>query len=184
MKPGWYNDPSDPRHERYFDGGQWTARVRADIPDIPLAPWVNPAHPDYAYGHIVDTTPPTSSVRSWLTALAGLALIGAALGYGVVSTNNFKAATGGAGNYGIDVQVPPAGGGAAVLETLTCQDLQDQFERQFASGYGIEGFSGSPTTLADHQPITSLPSGDTYYLVIRCETYASFTDGAVSFARA
>ena len=25
---GWYEDPNDPRLQRWFDGGRWTARVR------------------------------------------------------------------------------------------------------------------------------------------------------------
>ena len=185
MKPGWYNDPQDPRHERYFNGYQWTATVRADIPDIPLAPWVDPAHPDYAYGHIVDTSAPTRSVRTWATAFAGVALIGLALGYGVVTTNDSKARQEVAGgDFGITIVEPPAGSGPAVVPSVTCADLQDVFLSTPAgeTNFGVVGFNGAPTVIADFQPITSLPSGDTYYMVLRCGNVAKLTDGtAVQF---
>ena len=184
MKPGWYNDPQDLRQERYFDGRTWTDRVRADIPDIPLAPWVDPSHPDYAYGHIVDTTPPTSSVRSWMTAVVGVAIIALALSYGIMQTNQMQAHYAEVGgNWGVDVELPPSGGGTSVIPAVTCQDVQDDLTRGpgGSPGFGITGFIGSPTTEADHQPVTSLPTGSTYYLVLRCEAVAQFEDGSAAF---
>lgn len=177
IKPGWYNDPQDLRQERYFDGHRWTDRVRADIPDIPLAPWVDPSHPDYAVGHIVDTSPPTSSVRSWITAIGGLALVAVALTIGIVKTNEMKAqyeAVG--GQWPIDVELPPTSAGAAVVPPFTCQDVQDSYNDSL--GLGIVGFAGGPTTLADHQPITALPTGQTHYLMLRCEMAAMYEDGS------
>ncbi|MFE3197076.1 DUF2510 domain-containing protein [Embleya sp. NPDC059237] len=54
IPPGWYEDPSAPGSERWWDGAQWTASTRAraqgEIPPPPSSAPLGPPHAGYPQG--------------------------------------------------------------------------------------------------------------------------------------
>lgn len=83
---GWYPDPQDGSKERYFDGSAWTTHVRNDVPEIPLAPWVDQAQHILTGGVLRDNTPPPSSHSTWITVAAVTVGVAAATFVGVAVT--------------------------------------------------------------------------------------------------
>ncbi|MDN5558816.1 MAG: DUF2510 domain-containing protein [Ruaniaceae bacterium] len=85
---GWYPDPNDSSKERYFNGSAWTTHVRNDIPEIPLAPWVDPAQHILTGGILLDNTPPKSTRSTWLAVAAIAAGVAAVTIVGITVTLN------------------------------------------------------------------------------------------------
>lgn len=59
--PGWYQDPSAPTQERWWDGSAWSAHTRAPGQQQPTAPQFGPAQPPQpqGYGYPQGATQPT-----------------------------------------------------------------------------------------------------------------------------
>ncbi|MFD3516470.1 DUF2510 domain-containing protein [Streptomyces sp. NPDC058657] len=49
--PGWYQDPSAPAQERWWDGSAWSAHTRAPGGQEPAVPQPGPAQPPQGYGY-------------------------------------------------------------------------------------------------------------------------------------
>ncbi|MDO5494270.1 MAG: DUF2510 domain-containing protein [bacterium] len=180
VSAGWYTDPENPRDERYFDGRKWTHHVRKDIPDIPLAPWVDPRTVPAVNGHAVDTSAPRSNLVTWISL--GLATVGVAVAFVVgylQTTEGIRAAAGVPGGY--TVEDPPAGvAGAALHPTYTCADIMEavlEFDRD-DNKVGIVTWAGSPAVTFDNQPIRTLPNDSaTVYRMLGCTVDAATASG-------
>lgn len=180
--PGWYTDPNSPRNERYFDGRVWTHHVRADVPDIPLAPWVDPRPVPSIYGHAIDTSAPTNNTATWLSL--GLAALGVSAAFvtGIVQTNA-GIAEAMAADPGLRLLDPPPGGsGTPLLELYSCSDLigaMIHFDEQDPI-LELTGNYGDYAAVRDNQPIYTLPNeADEMYRVIECEVAAERAGGSV-----
>lgn len=179
MKPaaGWYTDPQDHSKERYFNGQRWTSHVRNDVPDIPLAPWMDTSNP-YLSASVLDTTPPRTARQYVLPLLAGAVGVAAVT---VVGVSTAMASLEVAPAEGIEAAPPPSGGGGQpVAQTLTCDDVESETESLLASSQTplvVQAWAGNTEVIADYQPVTSLPPADDHYLLISCEGDATFDTG-------
>lgn len=180
---GWYNDPQVPNQERYFDGRTWTTQTRTDIPDIPLAPWVDRANPGLRTGYVVDTSAPRTSGSTWIAVVVGLAAVAALTTIGVTTTS---AAIDDQLSGPVSDPQPPSNPGAdPVLPVYTCAEVESETVAM-GRDYGdllISGFASPSTATIDNQPIYTLPSGSDIYLVLECVGEANFTDGHVGTVR-
>jgi type II secretory pathway pseudopilin PulG len=70
-EPGWYGDPGNPTHARWFDGRQWTNHVQASPPPPPPPPPT-----EYVATPLPPVPPPTASVADELAKLADLRQMG------------------------------------------------------------------------------------------------------------
>lgn len=64
---GWYDDPQDPTHLRYFDGVVWTEhRAPKDVPPTPADPYADPASgaPGASYGTTTTGTTTTGATAA------------------------------------------------------------------------------------------------------------------------
>jgi len=177
---GWYTDPGDPRNERYFDGRKWTDHVRKDVPDIPLAPWVDPRTVPSINGLVIDQNAPTSNMATWVSLALATAGVAAAFLVGFTQTNaGLQQAE--ESLPGIAVEDPPRGGsGTPLFPLFSCNDLTEamlQFDAE--SPYlGVTGIAGQPSVLFDNQPIYVLPDDpSTVYRIMGCQVDAQFADG-------
>mgnify|MGYP001765295918 CR=1 FL=1 len=171
VSPGWYDDPQRPGVERFHDGRAWTAHVRNDLPDIPLAPWVD----SRTVVRPVDARPPRST-RAAASAV-GLGLLGIVL----VTWAGASTTVAALGNGAVEPVVAPTEGGDPVLPLHDCDDVATA-TASLAREYGdlpLAGWAGAPVTVADHQPVTALPPEGEQYLVLECTAAAEFTDGSV-----
>lgn len=171
MNPGWYDDPRAPGTERFHDGRAWTSHVRGDLPDIPPAPWVDPA----TVPVVVDSRPPRTTRAAAAAVGLGLLGIGALTWVGASSTLAALA------HGGTEPVVTPTSrpGGEPVLPLYGCDDVADatlSLAREYED-LAITGWASPPVTEEDHQPILSLPPAGEQYLVISCSGEASFADG-------
>lgn len=149
VSPGWYDDPQRPGVERFHDGRAWTAHVRNDLPDIPLAPWVD----SRTVVRPVDARPPRST-RAAASAV-GLGLLGIVL----VTWAGASTTVAALGNGAVEPVVAPTEGGDPVLPLHDCDDVATA-TASLAREYGdlpLAGWAGAPVTVADHQPVTALP---------------------------
>ncbi len=173
LAPGWYDDPGAPGKERWWDGHSWTRHVRHDVPDIPLAPWVDPSHPAV----VVDATPPRRPGSLFLSIAVGVLGVALVTGIGASATLSALRATGVPGG---EVVAPPSDDGAPVLPLYSCGDVAATTLRMARQHGDLPVVRLSePTALADHQPIRSLPDGEELYLVLACVAEAEFSDGHV-----
>lgn len=174
---GWFRDPQDPGKERYFDGQQWTKHARADIPDIPMAPWRDPSSARTVGGYAVDVTAPPTRGRTWTSLAIG------ALGVVSVFAVGFTVT-----NQGIDemkrtipgIEVQDAPPGTAQVEIVSCEMLPQEvfaMNEQFPA-IELDGNFGEVRTLVDHQPISSVPTDpNVAYRVLECEVDAGDASG-------
>lgn len=181
MPSGWYQDPNDRSKERYFDGRAWTKHVREDIPDIPLAPWVQPGATPAVGGYAVDTSAPTKSVARWLALGAGALGLGAVIFFGITHTSSVLD-TAVPGNQPFLAEDPPSNpGGQDVLFPTTCTELVESIDL-FAGDPALPALatiSADATVVTDNQPVTVLPpEGTVAYTVLECSTGATFVDGS------
>jgi len=175
ISPGWYDDPRTPGKERFFDGRAWTTHVRHDVPDIPLAPWVDPSRPGAV---AVDTTPPKSSRSLVLSVAAGVLGVALVTGIGASTTLGAIENTG-TTDPGPVVAPDPDQGGEPVLPLYSCVDVAGT-TLQMARDNGdldITGWASEPVVVEDNQPIRSLPNEGEQYLVIGCVAGGTFADG-------
>nr|NLD40068.1 DUF2510 domain-containing protein [Actinomycetales bacterium] len=182
---GWFTDPNDPRSERYFDGRAWTNHVRADVPDIPLAPWVDPQSIPSLNGLAVDTSAPTNNSATWLSLGLAAAGVVAAFTTGILQTNA-GIAEGMGSEPGIRLVDPPEGGsGTPLYSLLTCPDLVGpmmQFE-EAENTLDLTGQFGTYRLIHDNQPIFVLPADESeVYRILECTVEAERTDGSVRTA--
>lgn len=176
---GWFTDPQDPHSERYFDGQQWTKHVRRDIPEIPMAPWRDPASAPSTGGFAVDVSAPPARARTWTSlAIGALGVVSVfAVGFTVTSQgiDEMKRAL-----PGIEVQDAPPG--TAQVEVVSCDMLPQEvyaMNEQYPS-IELDGNFGEVRTLADYQPLSSVPSEpDVAYRVLECEVDAGDASGAM-----
>lgn len=173
--PGWYDDPSAPGTERWWDGRSWTRHVRHDLPPIPLAPWVDPTNPPV----VVDTTPPRRAGSVFLSVVAGVA--GVALVTGIGASATLADIRSVQGTDPGPVVAPPPEDGPPVLPMYSCADVAAttlDMARQYGD-LAIADWRSEALAVVDNQPVRSLPTGDELYLVLGCVAEAEFTDGHV-----
>jgi len=163
---GWYPDPQDSRLERYYNGRAWTHHTRNDLPDIPLAPWATQSQVVAAPS---DTRPPRSGPT---TALA--------VGVAVAGITTLTVVGVWASASALDETQLTAGGSDPTSQVFTCTDVQAETQTLVNAQQDpdITGWAGTPVTLTDNQPITSLPSGSAMEILIECENTAVFADGS------
>lgn len=172
LPPGWYADPGQRGVERFHDGRRWTSHVRNNLPEIPIAPWVDPR----SVVRPVDSRPPTSSRAAAGAVVAGL------LGIGLVTWAGASTTLQALAESPADPVVAPAQPGLEpVLPLYNCDDVAAA-TLELAREHGdlpIAGWTGPILTVADHQPITALPPEGELYLVVECTGEASFDGGRI-----
>lgn len=172
MTPGWYDDPRQPGLERFHDGRTWTNHVRNDLPDIPVAPWVDPR----TVVRPVDSRPPRST-RAALAAV-GAGLLGIVLVTWAGASSTLEALA----HSSTDPVVAPDQSGEPVLPLYGCEDVA-QATLDLATQYGdlpITGWTAPAVTVADHQPIVALPPDGEQYVLLVCAGTAALEDGRVA----
>ncbi|MGM0385292.1 MAG: DUF2510 domain-containing protein [Actinomycetota bacterium] len=172
VAPGWYDDPHQPGLERFHDGRSWTSHVRNDLPDIPVAPWVDPR----SVVRPVDSRPPQST-RAAASAV-GIGLLGIGLVTWAGASSTLQALADSATE---PVVAPERTGREPVLPLYSCEDVAGvtlDLVRQ-NEDLPITRWTAPAVTVADHQPIVELPPEGEQYIVLVCTGEASFADGRV-----
>jgi hypothetical protein len=172
LTPGWYDDPRQPGLERFHDGRSWTNHVRNDLPDIPVAPWVDPR----TVIRPVDSRPPRST-RAALAAV-GAGLLGIVLVTWAGASSTLEALT----DSSTEPVVAPDRSGPPVLPLYSCEDVAEA-TLDLAREHGdlqITGWTAPAVTVADHQPIVALPPAGEQYVLLECAGTAAFDDGRLA----